>query len=81
MSKPFQFSMSWLFYGITWFCVAAWLLSILLKNGVEHYSFLPLLCFTIVGANIGAIGGRTMAGALLGAVVAIVGYYLMPIVH
>jgi len=81
MSKPFQFSMSWLFYGVGWFCVAAWSLSVLLKNGAHDYPLLPLLCITFVGGYIGAIGGKTMAGALVGAVVAIALSSLIPVVY
>jgi hypothetical protein len=81
MNKPFQFSMSWLFYGVAWFCVAAWSMSALVKNGVHEFPFLPLLCVTFVGGIYGAIGGKAMAGALVAAIVAIAIDSLMPVVH
>jgi hypothetical protein len=81
MSKPFQFSMSWLFYGVAWFCIAAWSLSVLVKNGVHDFPFWPLLCFTFVGGIVGANGGKAMAGALVAAVVAIAIYSSIPVVY
>jgi hypothetical protein len=81
MNKPFQFSMRWLFYGRAWFCVGAWSLSVLVKNGPRDYPLMPLVLYTVVGGTIGAIGGKTMVGALAGAVLAIAIYSAMPVVY
>jgi hypothetical protein len=66
MGKPFQFSMRRLFLAMTFFCLAAWCFSVLLNaatqrnDGVLQVSLIGL--FTFVGAGIGAISGRSLAG-------------------
>ena len=76
----FQFSLRSLFYGVAWFCIAAWSISVIQKNRAHDFPVLAFLGFIFVGGIIGAIGGRAMAGELVSTIVAIAMYLSIPIV-
>ena len=66
MSKPFQFSMQRMFLATIFFCLAAWCFSALVRfatqgdAGPAQLSLLGL--FVFVGAAVGTISGRPLAG-------------------
>jgi hypothetical protein len=66
MTKPFQFSMWQLLLAMAFFCLAAWSFSAMIKFGMQgdgkpaQLSILGL--FVFVGAGIGTIAGRPLAG-------------------